>query len=126
MFVSVKGSKYPEKVTQLPAYQTIIIWEARRCGGGGWQGCDRMFLQQTISSLGVDWLQLNSSLFVVTFLAQQNSRSEACQFCLEMDHVGVECALAPTASQPRQLILPQGPQGSLSSQDLTPWEGQAW
>ena len=37
MFASVMASKYPEKVTQLLAYQTVIIREARRCGGGGWQ-----------------------------------------------------------------------------------------
>ena len=124
MFASVMASKYPEKVTQLLAYQTIIIREARRCGGGGWQGYDRMFRQQAVSSPGVDWSQLNSSLFAVTFLAQQNGRGKTCRFCLETDHVDVECALAPTAPQPRQLIPPQGLQGSLSHQDLTPREGR--
>ena len=61
-----------------PAYQTIIICEARRCGGGGWQGYDRMFRQQAALSPGLDWSQVNSSLFAVTFLAQQNGRGKTC------------------------------------------------
>lgn len=125
MFASVMASKFPEKVTQLLAYQTIIIREARRCGGGGWQGYDRMFRQQAVSSPGLDWSQLNSSLFAVTFLAQQNGRGKTCRFCLETDHVDEECALAPTAPQPRQLMPSQGPQGSLSHQDLSLREGRS-
>ena len=93
MFASVLVSKYLRKITQLLAYQTIIIRKARRCGGGGWQGYDRMFRQQAVSSPGVDWSQLNSSLFAVTFLALQNGRGKTYRFCLEMDHVDVECAL---------------------------------
>jgi len=61
------ASKYPEKTTQLLAYQTIIIREARQCGGGGWQGYDRMFRQQAALSPGLDWSQLNSSLLLSHF-----------------------------------------------------------
>ena len=124
MFASVMASKFPEKVTQLLAYQTITIREARRCGGGGWQGYDRMFRQQAVSSPGLYWSQLNSSLFAVTVLAQQNGRGKTCRFCLETDHVDEECALAPTAPQPRQPMPSQGPQGSLSHQDLSIREGR--
>ena len=65
VFASVMASKYPEKTTKLLAYQTITR-EARRCGGGGWQGYDRMFRQQAALSSGLDWSQLNSSFFAVT------------------------------------------------------------
>lgn len=41
-----------------------------------------MFRQQAASSPGLDWSQLNSSLFAVTFLAQQNGRGKTCRFCL--------------------------------------------
>ena len=44
VFASVIASKHPERTTQLLAYQTIIIREARRCGreGGGGEGVARI------------------------------------------------------------------------------------
>lgn len=42
VFASVIASKYPERTTQLLAYQATIICEARRCGRGGWQGYDNV------------------------------------------------------------------------------------
>lgn len=42
-----------------------------------------------------DWLKLNSSLYSVTFLAHQNGHGKTCLRCLESDHLGSECALAP-------------------------------
>ena len=47
-------------------------------GGGCGRGC-------------LDWIKLNSSLYVVNFLANKNG---TCQHCLETDHVSNECALA--------------------------------
>ena len=123
VFASVIASKFPERTTQLLAYQTIIIREARRCGGGGWQGYDRMFRQQAASSPGLDWSQLNSSLFAVTFLAQQNGRGKTCRFCLETDHSDEECALAPVAPQARPLSSAHG-QGPSARQDLNLREGR--
>ena len=75
-----------------------------------------MFRQQAGLSPGLDWSQLNSSLFAVTFLAQQNGRGKTCRFCLETDHSDEECALAPGAPQVQQPSSLQG-QGPLSRQD---------
>ena len=67
-----------------------------------------MFRQQAGLSPGLDWSQLNSSLFAVTFLAQQNGRGKTCRFCLETDHSDEECALAPGAPQVQQPSSLQG------------------
>ena len=77
------------------AYQTIMIREARRYGGDGWQGYDTMFRQLAATVPGTDWGQLNSALYTVTFMAQQNGKGKTCQYCLETDHQSADCALAP-------------------------------
>lgn len=57
-------------------YQTTIIQEARRCGGAGWQGYDNMFRQHSANLPNIDWLIVNNSQFVVTFMAQQNGGND--------------------------------------------------
>ena len=74
-------------------YQTTIVREARRCWGAGWQAYDTMFHQHTATVTFTDWSKMNS-LYAVTFLAQSNGRSRCCQYCLESDQGGQECALA--------------------------------
>ncbi len=97
VYICVVASKHPEKVPQLLAYQTMLIREARRCGGSGWTGYDTMFRLQAASDKGVDWSKLNSSLYATTFLAQQNGRGKTCHYCLETDHASSDCAMAPIA-----------------------------
>ena len=36
MYAAVVASKSPDRIPQLLAYQTMIVREARRCGGKGW------------------------------------------------------------------------------------------
>ena len=44
-YVAIVTSKKPEKMRQLLAYQTLIVREARRCGGKGWLAYDSYFRQ---------------------------------------------------------------------------------
>ena len=94
-YVGIVATHKPERIKQLMAYQMTMIREARRCGGAGWQGYDTMFRQLAATTPGTDWGQLNSALYTVTFMAQQNGRGKTCQHCLETDHSGTECAMAP-------------------------------
>ena len=98
-YACVVAAAKPEKTQQLLAYQTMVVREARRCGGAGWQGYDTMFRQQVASDLKSDWSKLNSPLYAVTFLAQQNGKGKSCLYCLETDHSASECALAPAKPQ---------------------------
>ncbi len=95
VYAAVVASKNSEKVQQLLAYQTMIVREARRCGGRGWLAYDTMFRQQAAVKPDSDWSKLNNSLYSVTFMAQQNGRGRTCIHCLETDHSVSECALAP-------------------------------
>ncbi len=78
------------------AYQTTLVREERRCGGGGWLAYDMSFRQQAATAPDTDWSKLNSSLYPVTFMAQANGKGQCCQYCLEADHTGVVCALSPS------------------------------
>ena len=102
MYAAVVTSKHPDKTKQLLAYQTMIVREARRCGGKGWLAYDSMFRQQAILSPNCDWSKLNNSLYSVTFLTQQNGRGRTCPHCLETDHAAADCALAPAHRPGRQ------------------------
>ena len=93
--MGIVATHKPERIKQLMAYHTTMIREARRCRGAGWQGYDTMFRQLAATTPGTDWGQLNSALYTVTFMAQQNGRGKTCQHCLETDRLGTECAMAP-------------------------------
>ena len=95
MYASVVCDKTPGRVRELLTYQTVLVREARRCGGKGWLAYDTMFRQQAANNVKVDWSVLNTSLYANTFLAQQNTRGKTCQWCLETDHAATSCALAP-------------------------------
>ena len=100
-YACIVAAVQPEKTQQLLAYQTMVVREARRCGSAGWQAYDTMFRQQVSNDPKSDWSKLNSSLYAVTFLAQQNGKGKGCLYCLETDHTAPECALAP--SKPQQV-----------------------
>lgn len=77
----------------LLAYQTMIIREARRCGGSGWRQYDSYFRQQVAGNPEADWATLNTSLYAVTFLAQGSKGGQSCMSCMESDHSQNECAM---------------------------------
>ena len=100
MYASVLCDKYPDKVRQLFAYQTMLVREVHRGGGKGWMAYDTMFHQQAANNLKVDWSVLNNSLYSTSFLAQQNNRGRTCQWCMETDHISSNCAMAPAVHHP--------------------------
>ena len=72
MFASVMASNYPKKITQLLAYQTIIIREARRCVcacvcvcGGGGRGGRLAGVRQNVPPAGrlIPWCGLVAAKF---------------------------------------------------------------
>ena len=63
MYASVLCDMYPDKVQQMFAYQTIMVREARDCGGKGWIAYDMMFRQQAAKNPKVDWSVINNSLY---------------------------------------------------------------
>ena len=56
-----------------------------------------------------DWGQLNSALYAVTFIAQQNGKGKTCHYYLETDHQSSDCALA--LEKPLNQMAGQGGSG---------------
>ena len=87
IYMAVVTSKCPERTKELLAYQTLIVREARRCGGKGWLAYDTHFRQQVVGNQSADWSKLNQSLYAVTFVAQgEREKCKNCMLCLESDH----------------------------------------
>ena len=94
IYIAVVTSKQPERMRQLMAYQTLMVREARRCGGKGWLAYDSYFRQQAVGDDKADWSRINQSLYAVTFIAQgERDKGRCCVLCLESDHVEEQCAL---------------------------------
>ena len=99
-YMAVLTSKYPDRVRQLLAYQTLIVREARRCKGRGWLAYDAYFRQQVVGDDSADWSKLNQSLYAVTFIAQgDHEKGRSCGICLESDHTEEQCALFSSATR---------------------------
>ena len=93
-YMAVLTSKFPQHMKELLAYQTLIVREARRCGGKGWLAYDSYFRQQVVGDESADWSRLNQSLYAVTFMAQASrDHGRSCGVCLESDHSEEQCAL---------------------------------
>ena len=105
IFVAVMASVHPGRVRQLLAYQTFIIREGCRLGGNGWRLYDTMFRQQAALDPTVDWSKINSTLYAVSFVAQQGSRVRSCSLCLEPDH-GVLIAAGRSLAKTKGSQLP--------------------
>ena len=54
------GQSHTRELRQLMVYQTLMIHEAWRCGGNGWQGYNTMFRRLAATVPSTDWEQLNS------------------------------------------------------------------
>ena len=120
VYTAVLASKYPERVQKLLAYQTLIIREARRCGGKDWLSYDTYFRQQMVGEWrGDEWGRLNPYLFSSTFMALGGPQRLSCSLCLEADHREENCALAKT--KPRQGSSSQ-PERNHSGTVIPAWE----
>ena len=99
VYTAVVADKYPERVKKLLAYQTLIVREARRCGGKGWLSYDSYFRQQMAGDWkGEEWGRLNPYFISSTFVALGSASWPSCTLCLESDHRDEDCALAKEKS----------------------------
>ena len=74
-YASLVTEKHPDRVKDLWAHQTLIVREARCCGGKGWQAYDAMFRQQAANNPRICWSQLNGSLYATPFCITRIKRA---------------------------------------------------
>ena len=76
-------------------YARLVLREAARMGGRGWQAFDVIFRQNAAAASGrVDWTSLDPSLTASTFCRERDWSRLFCAYCSEGDHTKEACALA--------------------------------
>ena len=89
------------------AYCRLIIREALRHGGTGWQEYDRVFRQQLAIDQTLPWNALQPGLQASTILGQRSGRHTFCSLCRGVDHRNDQCALR--AMQPPPTMATTAP-----------------
>ena len=91
------------------AYCRLIIREALRHGGSGWQEYDRTFRRQVAVDPHLPWHSLHPGLQAATVLSGRGAAGGMfCSVCREVDHSSAQCALAVVQ---QRVFTPAGAQG---------------
>ena len=96
--VSVIAHKFPTKLPQLMAYQSIIIRCYTDYEGDGWLAYDRAFRRKAAYEKCLDWSKLNTSFYQFC-LAGNVKKTVACRLCLRQDHKSADCPEIDRAPQ---------------------------
>ena len=99
-------------------YCRLLIQEALRHGGSGWQEYDRNFRRQLAINPSLPWNTLLPDLQATTILGQRTGGGTFCHLCRGMDHTSANCALTffsqqtippPTGAAGTNLHTPRRP-----------------
>lgn len=88
--VSVLAHKFPSKVSEFMAYQSIIIRCYADYEGDGWLAYDRAFRRKAAYEKDLNWSKLNTSFYQFC-LAGYAKKNVVCRICLRHDHKAAEC-----------------------------------
>ena len=80
------------RTREMLAYCRLIIREALRHGGNGWQEYDCTFRRQADIDTNIPWNTLQPGLQVATLLGFPSNRGTFCSLCREPDHHSNQCA----------------------------------
>ena len=93
-FVAYVAVRIPDPTTRdMLAYMRLIIREALRHGGGGWQEYDRSFRRQVAIDPSLRWNTLLPDLQASTILGRGGGGSSYCPLCRGVNHSAARCAL---------------------------------
>ena len=114
--VAALATKFPGKVPQFMAYQSLIIKSHRDFAGLGWVQYDRAFRHQVAVTKDLEWSRVNSTLHSLCFAGKQR-RSPLCSLRLSDNH--------PTKRCPDTLYggCAQGAVGNLDVWAQMAWQG---
>ena len=104
-FVAYMSVRTTDPVTwDMLTYCRLIIREALRHGGRGWQDYDRTFRTQAAIDQSIRWNVILPDLQASTILGQRSSGGLYCTLCTGIDHASSQCALSvmqqPLITQP--------------------------
>ena len=98
------------RTRELLAYCRLIIREALRHGGSGWQEYDRTFRRQAAIDSSLPWNVLVPGLQAATLLGNRGGPPGLfCALCREPDHNTGQCALSVTQQPTHPAAPPASP-----------------
>ena len=92
-----------DQMTQdMLTYAHLVVREAHRYKGNGWCKYDCIFRQLAALNPATQWNTLDLSLVASTFLGSraEETRTQFCQLCREVDHNWEDCALRGVRETP--------------------------
>ena len=106
----------------LLAYCRLLIREALRHGGNGWQEYDRSFRRQAAIDPSMQWNTLQPGLQAATLVGSGGTPGVYCHICREPDHAVTHCALATVQQPVLPLTTPvPAPMPTMSHRASGPW-----
>ncbi len=87
----------PERTSDLLAYGSLIVREARQYEGRAWLVYDKNFRQQTVALKQKKWAEINTSLCTMAF--SQAKAAGHCSHCMSLEHLTSECPSQTKADQ---------------------------
>ena len=103
-YVAVVARKYPERITDLMGYQSLIIDASLEKKGDCWAGYDWRFHQKDVSRPSLVWLTNDSTLCLLAFTGW--AKVPWYSYCFSLSHRSADCELA--LDQPRPPAKPPG------------------
>jgi len=93
VYVAVLAKRYPERITDLMGYQSLIIEACMEYRNNCWIGYDRRFHLQTASQPNRNWATVDATLWNLAFAEQ--ARTSRCKHCFSLSHQSTDCELSP-------------------------------
>ena len=96
-YVATRTTDQPTR--DMLSYCRLLIREALRHGGAGWQEYDRNFRRQIAINPSMAWNTLLPDLQATTILGQRSGDGTFCHLCRGMDHTSTNCAISFMSQQ---------------------------
>ena len=97
--MAVSFQKQPGRISDLLAYETLIIEAHMEYSGDAWLGYDIRFPQCSATDTTKNWAIIDPTLWNLAFSGK--ARATCCKFCFSLFHVSSDCAWATGQSTSR-------------------------
>lgn len=95
LYVATLARKYPEKVPELMAYQTIVAKASLKYRWPSWLVYDQNFRQDAAGNPTQSWAKADASIYAQCFTGQALSTENWCAKCQGLDHSSQNCPYRP-------------------------------
>ena len=94
LMAATLAARFPEKASELFAYQATIIRAERNYDAGRWVTYDRQFRREALARKDLNWSVTDPRLYNEAFTGRARSIPR-CTYCLQDDHTGQYCPKNP-------------------------------